>query len=132
MSTVNVMIKSSLLKARPRLLQCYEITALICHTERLPSEPLFSVGTGVQKFNRQPYFCLMHWYDSELTAVGMSHRTALSEPLFSVKTGVQPLFVNCQPPSVFMRQPGLQPAIDPELYLSPTVFERSHDLTPDS
>ena len=27
---------------------------------------------------------------------------------------------------MFIRQPGWQPAIDPELYLSPIAFERSH------
>ena len=55
------------------------------------------------------------------------HRTAPPEPLLSVGAGVQPLFVNRQLPTVFMRQPGLQPAIDSELSLSPIVFERSHD-----
>ena len=97
----NVMIKSSLLKTRLRLLQCYdiELTALICHTKRLPSEPLFSVGTGVQPIsvNRQPCFCLVQWYDRKLTVFGMPHRAVLSEPLFSVGTAVQPLSVNRQP-----------------------------------
>ena len=46
----------------------------------------------------------------------MSHRTAPPEPLFYVGTGAQPLSVNRQPSTVFKRQPGLQPAIDPELY----------------
>ena len=36
-----------------------------------------------------------------------------------------------RPSTVFMRQPVLQLAIDPELYLSMIVFERSHDSTPD-
>ena len=36
------------------------------------------------------------------------------------------------PSNVFMWQPGLQPAIDPELYWSPIVFERSHGSTPQS
>ena len=31
------------------------------------------------------------WCDRELTAFGMSHRTAPPEPLFSVGTGAQPL-----------------------------------------
>ena len=95
----------------------------MCLTKRLLSEPLFSVGTGVQEFNRypstvnrQPCSCLMQWSDRELTAFGMSHRTAPPEPLFYVGTGAQPLFVNRQPSTVFKRQPGLQPAIDPELY----------------
>ena len=94
----NVMIKSSLLDTSFRLLQCYgiEFTALICHTKRLSSEPLFSVGTGAHPISvdRQPCFCLIQWYDRELTAFGMSHRTAPREPLLSVGTGVQPLFVN--------------------------------------
>ena len=51
----------------------------------------------------------MLWYDRELTAFGMSHRTAPPEPLFSVGTGAQPA-------TVLLRQPGLQPAIDSELY----------------
>ena len=51
----------------------------------------------------------MQWCDRELTAFGMSHRTAPPEPLFYVGTGAQPS-------TVFKRQPGLQPAIDPELY----------------
>ena len=37
-------------------------------------------------------------------------------PLFYVGTGAQPLSVNRQPSTMFKRQPGLQPAIDPELY----------------
>ena len=48
----------------------------MCLTKRLPSEPLFSVGTGVQEFNRypstvnrQPCSCLMQWSDRELTAL---------------------------------------------------------------
>ena len=40
----------------------------------------------------------------------VSHKTAP----FSVGTGVQEL--NRYPSTVFKRQPGLQPAIDPELY----------------
>ena len=80
---------------------------------------LFSVGTGVQESNRYPstvnrVFCLMQWYDRELTAFGMSHRTAPPEPLFSV--GNRRSTVIRQPSTVFKRQPGLQPAIDPELY----------------
>ena len=75
---------------------------MICHTKRLLSEPLFSVGTGVQEFNRylstvNRVFCLMQWCDRELTAFGMSHRTAPPELLFSVETGAQPLSVNRQP-----------------------------------
>ena len=65
----------------------------MCLTKRLLSEPLFSVGRGVQEFNRypstvnrQPCSCLMQWSDRELTAFGMSHRTAPSEPLFYVGT----------------------------------------------
>ena len=95
----------------------------MCLTKRLLSEPLFSVGTGVQDLNRypstvnrQPCSCLMQWSDRELTACGMSHRTAPQEPPFYVGTGAQPLSVNRQPSTVFKRQPGLQPAIDPELY----------------
>ena len=93
------MIRSSLLKTRLRLLQCYdiELTALICHTKRLPSKLLLSLGTGVQPSTVNCVFRLMQWYDRELTAFGMSLRTALSEPLFSVGPGVQPLFVNRQP-----------------------------------
>ena len=63
----------------------------MCLTKRLLSEPLFSVGTGVQEFNRypstvnrQPCSCLMQWSDRGLTAFGMSHRTAPPEPLFYV------------------------------------------------
>ena len=69
-------------------------------------------SSGVQPIsvNRQPCSCLMQWSD------GMSHRTAPPEPLFYVGTGAQPLSVNRQPSTVFKRQPGLQPAIDPELY----------------
>ena len=76
----------------------------MCLTKRILSEPLFSVGTGVQEFNRypstvnrQPCSCLMQWSDRELTAFGMSHRTAPPEPLFYVGTGAQPLSVNRQP-----------------------------------
>ena len=65
----------------------------------------------------------MQWSDRELPAFGMSHRTAPPEPLFYVGTGAQPLSVNRQPSTVnrqpstvFKRQPGFQPAIDPELY----------------
>ena len=47
--------------------------------------------------NRQPCSCLMQWSDRELTAFGMSHRTAPPEPLFYVGTGAQPLSVNRQP-----------------------------------
>ena len=67
----------------------------------------------------------MQWSDRELTAFGMSHRTAPPEPLFYVGTGAQPLSVK---PSTVNR---LQPAVDPELYLSLIVFERSHDSTSD-
>ena len=69
-----------------------ELTALICHTKRLPSEPLFSVGVQPISVNR--VFRLMQRYDSDLTAFGISLRTALSEPLFSVGTRVQSFFVN--------------------------------------
>ena len=76
----------------------------MCLTKRLLSEPLFSVGTGVQEFNRypstvnrQPCSCLMQWSDRELTAFGMSRRTAPPEPLIYVGTGAQPLSVNRQP-----------------------------------
>ena len=72
----------------------------MCLTKRLLSEPLLSVGTGVQEFNRypstvnrQPCSCLMQWSDRELPAFGMSHRTAPPEPLFYVGTGAQPLSV---------------------------------------
>ena len=75
-------------------------------------------SSGVQPIsvNRQPCSCLMQWSDRELPAFGMSHRTAPPEPLFYVGTGAQPLSVNRQPSTVFKRQPGFQPAIDPELY----------------
>ena len=36
----------------------------------------------------------MQWYDGELTAFGMSQRTAPPQPLFSVGTEVQPLSIN--------------------------------------
>ena len=56
-------------------------------------------SSGVQPIsvNRQPCSCLMQWSDRELTAFGMSHRTAPPEPLFYVRTGAQPLSVNRQP-----------------------------------
>ena len=38
---------------------------------------------------------------------------------------------NHYPSTLFIRQPGLQPAIDLELCLTSIVFERSHDSTPD-
>ena len=66
----------------------------MCLTKRLLSEPLFSVGTGVQPISVNRVFRLMQWYDRELTAFGMSHRTVLSEQMFSVGTGVQPSSVN--------------------------------------
>ena len=71
-----------------------ELTALICQTTRLPSEPLFSVGTGVQPISVNRVFRLMQRYDRDLTTFGISLITALSEPLFSVGTGVQPFSVN--------------------------------------
>ena len=58
----------------------------------------------------------MQWCDRELTVFGMSHRTVPPEPLFSGGTGAPALSANRQPSIVFKRQPGLQPAIDPELY----------------
>ena len=54
----------------------------------------------------------MQWCERELTAI----ERRPPEPLFSVGTGAQPLFVNRQPSTVVKRQPGLQPAIDPEMY----------------
>ena len=56
-------------------------------------EQEFRISTDI----RQPCFCLMQWCDRELTAFGMSLRTAPPEPLFSVGTGAQPLSVNRQP-----------------------------------
>ena len=56
----------------------------MCLTKRLLSEPLLSVGTGVQEFNRypstvnrQPCSCLMQWSDRELPAFGVCHSQAL-------------------------------------------------------
>ena len=56
-------------------------------------------SSGVQPIsvNRQPCSCFMQWSDRELTAFGMSHRTAPPEPLFYVGTGAKPLSVNRQP-----------------------------------
>ena len=61
----------------------------------------------------------------------MSHRTAPPEPLFYVGTGAQPLSVNRQPSIVFKRQPGLQPAIDPELLLLSDIpyLDIKHKIT---
>ena len=57
----------------------------MCLTKRLLSEPLFSVGTGVQEFNRypstvnrQPCSCLMQWSDRELTAFTLVARQTLT------------------------------------------------------
>ena len=59
----------------------------MCLTKRLLSEPLFSVGTGVQEFNRYPSTvnrqacsCLMQWSDRKLTAFGMSHERRPQSP----------------------------------------------------
>ena len=71
-------------------------------------------SSGVQPISVNRVF--VSWYDRELIALGMSHRTAPSEPLFSVGTGAQPLSANRELSTVFMRQSGSQPAIDPELY----------------
>ena len=102
------MIKSSLLKTRLRLLQCYDrdLTAS-CVTQngsfQSPCslwEQEFRSSTDIRQpstVNRQPCFCLMQWCDGELTAFSMSHRTAPPEPLFSVGTGAQPLTANRQP-----------------------------------
>ena len=73
-------------------------------------------SSGVQPISVNRVFCLIQWCDRELTALGMSHRTAPPEPLFSVGTGAQPSSVNRQPSTVFKRQPVLHPAINPEWY----------------
>ena len=102
------MIKSSLLKTRLRLLQCYdrELTAS-CVSQNGSFQSPFSLWeqefrslTDIRQpstVNRQPCSCLTQWCDRELTAFGMSHRTAPPEPLFYVGTGAQPLSVNSQP-----------------------------------
>ena len=100
------MIKSSLLKTRLHLLQYYdrELTAS-CVTQNGSFQspcPLweqeFRSSTDIRQLSTvNRFFCLMQWCDRELTAFGMSHRTAPPEPLFSVETGVQPLSVTRQP-----------------------------------
>ena len=82
----------------------------MCHAKRLLSEPLFTLETGVQEFNRYPStvkrqlcFCLMQWCDRQLTAFGMSHRTAPPQPLFSIGAGAQPVSFKWEPiKSVYM------------------------------
>ena len=95
----NVMIESSLLKTRIRLLQC-----CVSHKTAPFRAPVLcgNRSSGVQPIsvNRQPCSCLMQWSDRELPAFGMSHRTAPPEPLFYVGTGAQPLSVNRQPSTV--------------------------------
>ena len=88
----------------------------MCLTKRLPSEPLFSVGTGVQEFNRYP---------STVNRVLVSCSGVIENSLLLVcHTERRPQSpcsmweqeLNRYPSTVFKRQPGLQPAIDPELY----------------
>ena len=69
-----------------------------------------SSGGQTISVNRQPCFCLMQWYDRELIAFGMSHRTAPPEPLFSVGTGAQSLYVNRQVKMFSQMRALLEPA----------------------
>ena len=77
----------------------------MCLTKRLLSE--FRSSTDI----RQPCSCLMQWSDRELTAL-VCHTER--RPRSPCSMWEQEL--NRYPSTVFKRQPGLQPAIDPELY----------------
>ena len=85
----------------------------MCHTKRLLSEPLFSVGTGVQSSTdiRQPstvfFVSCSGVIESSLLLVCHTERL----PRSPCSLWKQEL--NRYPSTVFMRQPGLQPGIDP-------------------
>ena len=73
------------------------------------SEPLFSLGTGVQEFNRSAVSCSGVIESSQLL---VCHTERLPQSLYSLWEHD----LNRYPSTVFKRQPGLQPAIDPEFY----------------
>ena len=106
-----------------------ELIVLVRHTERLSRSPC---SLWERVFNRYPStvnrdFCLIQWYDR---AHCFRYVTQNGAPRESVLCGNRSSTVIRQPSTVFMRQPGLQPAMDPELCLSPIVFERDNNYQP--
>ena len=80
----------------------------MCHIKRLLSEPLFSVGTGVQPISVNRVFVSCSGViESSLLLVCHTEQSPCS--LWEQE-------LNRYQSTVFKRQPGLQPAIDPELY----------------
>ena len=95
----------------------------MCLTKRLLSEPLLSVGTGVQEFNRYPstvnrvlVSCSGVIGNSLLLVCHTERRPQSPCSMWEQELNRYPSIVNRQPSTVFKRQPGFQPAIDPELY----------------
>ena len=136
------MIESSLLKTRIRLLQCYDWkpTALCVSQNGSFQSPCslweqeFKSSTDIRQpstVNRVLVSCSGVIGNSLLLVCHTERRPQSPCSMWEQELNRYPSIVNRQPSTVFKRQPGFQPAVDPELYWSLIVFERSHDSTPD-
>ena len=111
----NVMIESSLLKTRIRLLQC-----CVSHKTAPFRAPALcgNRSSGVQPIsvNRVLVSCSGVIGNSLLLVCHTERRPQSPCSMWEQELNRCPSIVNRQPSTVFKRQPGFQPAIDPELY----------------